>query len=112
VTLGNLELVQIIASWAATAPIVVATVLFDERRLTSDQLSRAWPPVSRDAAVFVGWMLGFNVFFLVAFFLVHFVRTRGWGRGVLLGFAWACVAFDAWAGAQLVAISVVDSVGL
>jgi hypothetical protein len=110
-TSGNLELVQILASWAASAPVLVAVVRLDERRLSPFALARAWPTVSRDAAVFALWMFGFHPAFVLAFFLTHFMRTRALLRGALLGTAWtlAVVAVDV--GAQWTAATTVEWLG-
>ncbi len=104
---GDEEFVQLIASWAVTTPLVVAVVVLDERRLGPARLTSAWPPVSRDAALFLLWMLGFHPACLLAFYLVHFARTRPGSRGVTLGLCWTLftVAASLWA-QVLVAVAV------
>jgi hypothetical protein len=76
VTEGDVQFVQIMASWAAVAPTVVGLVRWDERRLDERARARGWPAVSRDAAFLMLWMMGFFFALLLAFLLVHFVRTR------------------------------------
>ena len=95
-TEGNLELVDVLISWAVTLPAVVAIVVYDERRLEGRRLERAWPPVSRDAAIFAGFMMGVHPLCV----LVHFVRTRRSVAGVALGLV------------LLIAIVVVDSLAI
>jgi hypothetical protein len=111
VTDGNVELLQILASWAVALPLVFAIVRRDERRLSPERLARAWPPVSRDAAVFAMWMFGFYPLYLLAFFCVHFGRTRGSIQGVGLGVAWAAATFAAVVAAQLAVLALVDALG-
>ena len=81
-TPGNLELVQIVASWTVTLPVAVTIIVRDEQSLRGPALERAWPPPSRDAAIFALWNLGIQ--HLSVFF--HFVRTRrsldGFGLGL------------------------------
>jgi hypothetical protein len=93
VTPGNLELLRIVASWTATVPAVATIIVRDERRLRGDELARAWPAPSRDAAIFGLW--NFGVHHLCV--LVHFARTRRTVRGASLGLLWlvAIVAVDA-----------------
>jgi hypothetical protein len=107
VTPGNLELLQVVVSWAVTLPAVVGVIVHDERRLRGDRFARSWPPPSRDAAIFGLWLMGVHSLCV----LVHFVRTRrslaGFGMGLLaLG---AIVALDV--GAQLGAAQAVDWLG-
>jgi hypothetical protein len=108
VTPGNLELVQIVASWAATLPAVASIIVRDERRLRGEQLARAWPGPSRDAAIFGLWNLGVHHLCV----LVHFARTRRTLRGVGAGLIWvvAVVAVDACT--QLGVAAAVDWLGL
>ncbi len=110
-TPGNLELVQILASWAVAAPAVIAIVRIDESRLPGEALARAWPAVSRDSAFVLLWMLGFHPVLLAAFFLVHFVRTRRPLVGVLLGVMWTCLVVALEVAAQWAAAAVVDGLG-
>lgn len=89
-TEGNLQLLEILTYWVLVAPAVTVLLVSDERRLRPDQAARAWPPVSRDAALFVMWMLGFHPAYVLLVLAVHFVRTRGVIRGLVLAFVWAC----------------------
>lgn len=88
-TEGNLELVEILVNWVVLGPAAAAIVLRDERRLRPDQRARAWPPVSRDAAIFLMYLLGFTEVCVLAFFVVHFVRTRGVAAGLARALPWA-----------------------
>jgi hypothetical protein len=54
-------------------------IVWDERRLSAEQLARAWSPASHWAAVVV---------FSGLCLPVHFWRTRRSFRGVLLGLGW------------------------
>jgi hypothetical protein len=108
VTPGNLELVQIVASWTVTLPAVAAILVCDERRLKADVLERAWPPVSRDAAVFGLWNLGVHPLCV----LIHFARTRRTVAGVLWGLGWLLLILLADAGAQAAAAFAVERLGL
>jgi hypothetical protein len=93
---GNLELVQVIVSWLVTLPAVVVVIRADERRLDAEALARAWPPQSRDAAIFGLWNLGVHPLCV----LVHFARTRRSVLGTGLGLAWVVAILLADAGAQ------------
>jgi hypothetical protein len=108
VTSGNLEFVQVLASWAATVPAVVAIIARDERRLSASELERAWSPVSRDSAIFAAWNLGIPHLCI----LVHFVKTRRTLRGVAAGLLWlsAVVLLDV--AAQWAATLAIDAFGL
>lgn len=108
---GDLELVQVIVAWAVTAPAVVAVVRLDERRLHGARLARAWPPVSRDAAIFTIWMLGFHPLCLLAFYLVHFGRTRRSARGIALGLTWSLLTLAGALWAQVIAVVAIEGVG-
>jgi hypothetical protein len=108
VTPGNLELLQIVVSWAVTLPAIATIIVLDERRLRGERRDRAWPSSSRDAAIFALWNLGVPHLCV----LIHFARTRrtlgGFAAG-LLGLT-AVIAIDACA--QLVAAQAVDWLGL
>jgi len=103
VTRGNLELVEILASWSVTLPAVVTIIVRDERHLTGPRLERAWPPQSRDAAIFGLWLMGVHP--LCVF--VHFVRTRRSIGGVLLGLWWLAVVIAG----DLAATAAVEGLG-
>jgi hypothetical protein len=105
---GNLELARVLASWAATLPTVATILLRDERRLEGEALARAWPPQSRDAAIFGLWLFGLQPFCV----LMHFARTRRSTRGVVVGLLWLCVVFAIDIGAQIGAAVAIDWFGL
>ena len=109
-TSGDVEVVQIVASWVVTAPTVFAVILRDEKRLDARGRARAWPPVSRDAAVLAVWLVGFTPVALLVFFLVHFGRTRG-ARGLWVGLGWALATTAASILAQLAVMAVFDAGG-
>ena len=105
---GNIELVQIVASWAVTLPAVAAIVIRDERSLTGETLARAWPPQSRDAAIFGLWNLGVHHLCVV----LHFARTRRSARGVFIGFVWLCAVVAVDIGVQTGVLAAIDWLGL
>jgi len=108
VTPGNLELVQIVVSWTVTLPAVIAVIVHDERRLSADRLERAWPPASRDAAVFGLWNLGVHPLCV----LIHFARTRRNVTGLLWGLGWVLLILLADAGTQTAAAAAIEWLGL
>jgi hypothetical protein len=107
-TRGNLELVQVIVSWCVTLPAVVLVIRTDERRLEADALARAWPPQSRDAAIFGLWNLGVHPLCV----LFHFARTRRSALGTFRGLAWVVAILLADAGAQWGVATAIDWLGL
>jgi hypothetical protein len=110
VTPGNLELVQVIASWAVTVPAYTAVLVFDERRLSAEHLARSWPPVSRDAAIFGSWLVG-TIYGCVGV-LVHFAVTRRSVRGALAGLLLAAFLLVLDVGAELGVAAAIDWLGL
>ena len=60
----------------ASAACVSLVLRWDERRLSADQLARAWPPATR---LFAIWVAG------VLCLPLHFARTRRSLRGLFLG---------------------------
>ena len=87
-TPGNEEFVEVCVTLVVPLTIVIPLLRFDERRLSPAQLERAWPPVSRDAAIFAPWLLlGMPQLCLP----VHAVKTRGWLLGLLPGLLVALV---------------------
>jgi hypothetical protein len=76
------DVVQIVVPWGVTTWAIFMLLRWDESRLSPEQLSRAWPAVSRVSAV-----VGFS-FLAVP---VHFWRTRRGARGVLIGLLWAAL---------------------
>ena len=107
-TEGNLELLQIVASWSVTLPLVAWVIVRDERHLEEPALDRAWPPVSRDAAIFGMWNMGVHPLCV----LIHFVRTRRSALGALLGLAWLVAVLGAGVGVQIGVAALVEWVGL
>jgi hypothetical protein len=108
VTPGNEELVAVVASLTVTLPAVVAIIVTDERRLAGLELERAWPPQSRDCAVFA--MLNLGVPQLCV--LLHFIRTRRTLRGAVIGLLWVVAIVLCEVGAELAAVTAVDRLGL
>ncbi len=84
-TPGNLEFVEVIASFGILLGGSAAIVVRDERTLTAAQAARAWTPASRDAA-----LLAIYNFTLLAALVVplHFWRTRRTFVGLALGVGW------------------------
>jgi hypothetical protein len=94
------EMIEIVLSWIVSTTLLFVVVIVDERRfLTEEQLERAWPPSSRDAA-----LVAFGVLALP----VHFIKTRGHFKswygvlGIFLGLAFGIIA--------IVVVSVVNMV--
>jgi hypothetical protein len=105
---GDLELVQVIVSWVVTLPAVVVVIRTDERRLEAEALARAWPPQSRDAAIFGLWNLGVHPLCV----LIHFARTRRSVLGTGLGLAWVVAILLADAGVQSGVALAIERLGL
>jgi len=74
-----LEVLDIVASWAVTTVLLFVIVNRDERRLTPEQLERAWPVSTKRVAIV---LLG--VFCLP----VHYTRTRRSFLGFCIGMGW------------------------
>jgi hypothetical protein len=81
------EIFALVLSWAVTLGLIFAVLRRDERRLTAEQLGRAWPPSTRLMA---------PVYFGVFCLPVHFWKTRRSLGGLLVGLAWgvAITALD------------------
>jgi hypothetical protein len=107
-TPGNEELVRVVVSLAVTLPAVATVIVMDERRLTGRELERAWPPQSRDCAIFTLVNLGVPQLCV----LIHFVRTRQNARGFVVGMAWIIAIVLCDVGAQSVALSTIRWLGL
>ncbi len=107
-TPGNEEFVQVVTSLAVTLSGVIAIIVIDERRLVGIELERAWPPLSRDCAIFA--LLNIGVPHLCV--LIHFIRTRRTLRGGVLGLAWVAAILLCNVGAQHVALTTLDWLGL
>ncbi len=105
---GNLELLQVVASWMVTLPAVAAIIVHDERRLTGEALARAWPPQSRDAAIFGLWLLGMHSLAVV----IHSAKTRRSLAGFALGLRYLLAVALLDDCAQMGAAYAVDWLGL
>ncbi|MGH7436741.1 MAG: hypothetical protein ACRENE_13795 [Polyangiaceae bacterium] len=107
-TPGNLELVQVVVSWAVLLPGAAVVIVRDERRLRGAQAGRAWPPASRDSALFAIYNISLFVLLVVP---LHFLRTRRSAWGLLIGMGWATVLVAADVGAQLLTALVIEGPG-
>ena len=105
---GDVEVFQILGSWAVTLPAVAWIIVRDERRLKGRQLENAWPPASRDAAIYALWNFGVQHLSVV----IHFVRTRRSLRGVGLGLAWLVAVVAADIAAQTAVAWTIELLGL
>jgi hypothetical protein len=103
VTPGNLEFVDYVVSLAVGIGGSAAIVLRDERRLTPEQLARAWPPTSRNVALYA-----FSPFCVA----VHFVRTRRSWIGFFWGVLWVAVIVGADNALEVVAEHAADWLGV
>lgn len=75
-----IEIVAILLDWVLTTTACFYVVIRDERALSPPLRERAWPAVSRDAAI---------VSFGQIAVLVHFWKTRHYGlKGFALGVVW------------------------
>jgi hypothetical protein len=93
------ELLLLLTSWALLPILSWAALVIDERRLSSAQLARAWPPATRSLAV-----LWFGPLAVV----LHFARTRGsFGELVEVGRKALGFALGLGVAALLVAIATV-----
>ena len=82
------EVVVMVASLLVLMTAASLVVRFDEKRLSEEQLERAWPPSSRDNALIGLSFLGAPLIGLLAVWFLFF-RTRSWSpKGFFLGFAW------------------------
>jgi hypothetical protein len=70
------EVLELVLSFAFTTWAVFFIVLRDEKRLTPEQLARAWPPTTRTIAL---------VFLSIFALVMHFVLTRRSLKGLGLG---------------------------
>jgi hypothetical protein len=108
-TPGSFDVVAIIASWAVSLPAVTGIVVWDERRLRGKLLERAWPPQSRDAAIFGLWLFASVHPLALA---IHFIKTRWSLVGVLLGVGATVAVVALEVGAEYGAALAVDWLGL
>ena len=109
-TPGNVEFVQVVVSMVVTPAAVALIVRIDEHRLRPAALERAWPPQSRDAAVFGAWQFG-TIYGCLAL-LVHFTRTRASAIGFGLGLLWGLFLLAVDIGAMVLAEAGIDWLGL
>jgi hypothetical protein len=79
------DILEILLPWAASTYGLFVLLAWDEGRLSTKALARAWPPATRRLAL---------VYFGALSLPVHFWRTRRSFLGVLQGLAWT-VAFVA-----------------
>jgi hypothetical protein len=107
-TPGNEELVRVVVSLAVTLPAVATVIVMDERRLTGRELERAWPPQSRDCAIFTLVNLGVPQLCV----LIHFLKTRQSARGFVIGMAWVVAIGLSDVCARFVAVSTIHWLGL
>ncbi len=107
---GDLEFVQVVCSMIVVPVVQGAVVRLDERRLSSERLARAWPPVTRDVVVFATWQFG--ILFGCPALLVWFIRTRRSLVGVLLGLAAAAGLLGAAILASVVPEAIIEGFGL
>lgn len=106
---GNLELVEVVVWYATVLPAVRAILVCDERRLRGLQAERAWPAVSRDAALFAIFNVGFLFLFVLP---IHFWRTRRSVWGVLVGLAWTAALVAVVVGTQMAVAAAVEELGV
>jgi hypothetical protein len=109
-TPGNLEFVQVLASWITTVGAFAAVVTRDERRLKGPALARAWPAASRDAAI-LGVFL-FGAAYAVLAVLIHFARTRHRFWGAMVGLFWGVCLLLLDVGAGIGAEAAIDWLGI
>jgi len=107
---GNVEFVEVVVSMIVSPATVALVVRLDERRLKGPALDRAWPPQSRDAAVFGAWQFG-TIYGCVAL-LVHFTRTRASALGLGLGVLWGAVLLAVDIGSMVLAGVAIDWLGM
>ena len=63
------EVIELLVSWLVANALTFLVVILDERRiLKEEQLERAWPPASRNAAIIAFGLLALPF---------HFAKTRG-----------------------------------
>ena len=106
---GNVEFVQVVASMTVNVA-GVAAALHAEERLRRGWRENAWLPCTRDAAILgallFGWLYGGPAL------VIHFVKSRGWLAGAVLGVLSAVLLVVADAGAQFGAAATIEWLGL
>ncbi len=76
------QVIELVISWVVTTVLTFGLVMVDERRLSDEQLERAWLPPSRNVAL---------VYFGILALPFHFAKTRGtWtsARGIIGRLLW------------------------
>ena len=106
-TPGNVEFVQVVTNLIVTLVAVPAIIVGDERRLCGEELARAWPPVSRDAAIF-----GIYAYGIPVCLIVHFSRTRRSMRGFLIGVLWFALVYAVLFALDALEVTVIDWLGV
>jgi hypothetical protein len=106
---GNVELVQVVVSMTVNVA-GVATALFTEEHLRRRWSENAWLPSTRDAAILGAFL--FSWLYGGPALVIHFVKSRGWVVGSVLGVLCAVLLGVADAGAQLVAAATIEWLGL
>jgi hypothetical protein len=107
---GNVEFVQVLASWIATVAAFATLITRDERHLKKAALERAWPPASRDAAILGVFLFG-AVYAMLAV-LIHFARTRRSLWGAAVGLFWGMCLLLLDVGAEIGAEATIDWLGI
>jgi hypothetical protein len=107
---GDAEFVEVVVSMVASTAAVATILVLDERRLRGAQCQRAWPAVSRDAAIFGAWNFGALYGCLVL--IVHFTRTRASAVGLALGIAASVALLAVAVGSTLLAAAIIDWAGV
>jgi hypothetical protein len=106
---GNVELVQVVVS--VTINVAgVAAALFTEEHLRRRWSESAWLPSTRDAAILGAFL--FSWLYGGPALVIHFVKSRGWVMGSVLGVTCAVLLGVADAGAQLGAAATIEWLGL
>jgi hypothetical protein len=107
---GNLEFAQIL-TFMLVSPVGVAAVLhLDERRLSDEQLARAWAPATRGATILNTWQ--FSPLYGYVGVIVHFTKTRWSLAGFGLGVVWAALLYWVNVGAVVAVTAVIEWLGL
>ncbi len=107
---GNVEFVQVLASWIATVGAFATLIIRDERHLKEGALEQAWPPASRDGAI-LGVFL-FGAAYAVLAVLIHFARTRRSPWGAAVGLFWGLCLLLVDVGAEIGAEAAIDWLGI
>jgi hypothetical protein len=106
---GNVEFVQVVVSMTVCTGTIAAILLFDGRAPRRHG-EHAWLPATTDAAI-LGTFL-FSWLYGCPALILHFTKSRWSLAGFGLGAFWAAVLFGADLGAQVVALTAIDWLGL